>query len=119
MSSRYEFHSWFTYSIVLLFLCTAGFWVWLTECIVSWEKARSRPPPPPRCRKRKREFCEMRDNGSSRGIVIIVDDSLIATPHFLERFFDVDGGVQLGGFFGAPFLDGGVDDLLVAKGRSL
>ncbi|EES05155.1 hypothetical protein SORBI_3004G160200 [Sorghum bicolor] len=27
MSSRYEFHSWFTYSIVLLFLCTAGFWM--------------------------------------------------------------------------------------------
>jgi len=27
MNSRYEFHSWFTYSIVLLFLCTAGFWM--------------------------------------------------------------------------------------------
>nr|CAB3449899.1 unnamed protein product [Digitaria exilis] len=27
MSSRYEFHSWFTYSIILLFLCTAGFWM--------------------------------------------------------------------------------------------
>ncbi|KAF7084460.1 hypothetical protein CFC21_088079 [Triticum aestivum] len=27
MSSRYQFHSWFTYSILLLFLCTAGFWI--------------------------------------------------------------------------------------------
>ncbi|XP_044951026.1 probable magnesium transporter NIPA8 isoform X2 [Hordeum vulgare subsp. vulgare] len=27
MSSRYQFHSWFTYSILLLFLCTAGFWM--------------------------------------------------------------------------------------------
>ncbi|CAD6244416.1 unnamed protein product [Miscanthus lutarioriparius] len=27
MSSRYEFHSWLTYSIVFLFLCTAGFWM--------------------------------------------------------------------------------------------
>ncbi|CAN6251714.1 unnamed protein product [Urochloa humidicola] len=27
MSSRYEFHSWFTYAVVLLFLCTAGFWM--------------------------------------------------------------------------------------------
>lgn len=36
MSSRYEFHSLFTYSIVLLFLCTAGFWVWLTLMHCSW-----------------------------------------------------------------------------------
>uniref|UniRef100_A0A0D9YSW2 Probable magnesium transporter n=1 Tax=Oryza glumipatula TaxID=40148 RepID=A0A0D9YSW2_9ORYZ len=27
MSSRYQFHSWFTYSMLLLFLFTAGFWV--------------------------------------------------------------------------------------------
>jgi hypothetical protein len=27
MSSRYQLHSWFTYSILLLFLCTAGFWM--------------------------------------------------------------------------------------------
>ncbi|CAM0945796.1 unnamed protein product [Alopecurus aequalis] len=27
MSSRYQFHSWFTYCILLLFLCTAGFWM--------------------------------------------------------------------------------------------
>ncbi|KAL5700532.1 hypothetical protein ACHQM5_025961 [Ranunculus cassubicifolius] len=27
MSSEYEFHSWFTYSMVLLFLSTAGFWM--------------------------------------------------------------------------------------------
>ncbi|KAK1601804.1 hypothetical protein QYE76_022622 [Lolium multiflorum] len=27
MSSKYQFHSWFTYSILLLFLCTAGFWM--------------------------------------------------------------------------------------------
>lgn len=27
MSSRYQFHSWFTYSMLLLFLCTAGFWM--------------------------------------------------------------------------------------------
>uniref|UniRef100_A0A0D9VGG9 Probable magnesium transporter n=1 Tax=Leersia perrieri TaxID=77586 RepID=A0A0D9VGG9_9ORYZ len=27
MSSRYQFHSWFTYSILLLFLFTAGFWM--------------------------------------------------------------------------------------------
>ncbi|EEC73279.1 probable magnesium transporter NIPA8 isoform X1 [Oryza sativa Japonica Group] len=27
MSSRYQFHSWFTYSMLLLFLFTAGFWM--------------------------------------------------------------------------------------------
>lgn len=27
MSSRYQFHSWFTYSMLLSFLFTAGFWV--------------------------------------------------------------------------------------------
>lgn len=27
MSSRYQLHSWFTYSMLLLFLSTAGFWV--------------------------------------------------------------------------------------------
>uniref|UniRef100_A0A0E0G7D8 Probable magnesium transporter n=1 Tax=Oryza nivara TaxID=4536 RepID=A0A0E0G7D8_ORYNI len=27
MSSRYQFHSWFTYSMLLLFLFTAGFWL--------------------------------------------------------------------------------------------
>lgn len=27
MSSDYQLHSWFTYSMLLLFLSTAGFWV--------------------------------------------------------------------------------------------
>lgn len=27
MSSSYQLHSWFTYSMLLLFLSTAGFWV--------------------------------------------------------------------------------------------
>lgn len=29
MSSSYQLHSWFTYSMLLLFLSTAGFWVML------------------------------------------------------------------------------------------
>ncbi|XP_042429820.1 probable magnesium transporter NIPA8 isoform X1 [Zingiber officinale] len=30
MSSKYQFHSWFAYCILLLFLCTAGFWVMMS-----------------------------------------------------------------------------------------
>lgn len=34
MSSDYQLHSWFTYSMLLLFLSTAGFWVILFSMVI-------------------------------------------------------------------------------------